>query len=77
MLFNSLVAAAALAGVATCAPTKLEDRQAPSGVPDYVLKYGMLYFLFPSVSINIVGLQEYCSRLHMFPLLWHYNATNN
>lgn len=33
-------AAAFVASVARCAPVKLQERQAPSGVPDYVLRYG-------------------------------------
>ena len=42
-LRRSLLLAVALAASAVnCAPTKFEDRQAPAGVPDYVLNYGML-----------------------------------
>jgi hypothetical protein len=41
MVFKSLFAMAAyVTAMVRCAPTKLRDRQAPAGVPDYVLKYG-------------------------------------
>jgi hypothetical protein len=39
---RSLLLVVALAASAVkSAPTKLQDRQAPAGVPDYILKYGM------------------------------------
>jgi hypothetical protein len=34
------VVAACAGAVVRCAPTKLQERQAPAGVPDFVLKYG-------------------------------------
>jgi hypothetical protein len=41
-----LLALAAGARCVLSAPTKIEERQAPQGVPDYVLKYGQyIYFL--------------------------------
>ncbi len=44
MVLRSLFFVAALAAsVVKSAPLKLEDRQAPSGVPDYVTKYGMYH----------------------------------
>jgi hypothetical protein len=41
MVFKSFfVVAACVASLVKCAPTKLKGRQAPAGVPDFVLKYG-------------------------------------
>ena len=41
MAFRPLVALATMAAsLVSCAPLALNERQAPNGVPDYVLKYG-------------------------------------
>jgi hypothetical protein len=42
MFALSVIAAAAVLSVVSGAPAKFERRQAPAGVPDYVLKYGEL-----------------------------------
>jgi hypothetical protein len=40
MVSGIIIAAAALFAGVSAAPTKTEKRQAPAGVPDFVLKYG-------------------------------------
>ena len=40
MLARVFVPLVSLVGLVVSAPAKVEGRQAPSGVPDYVLKYG-------------------------------------
>ena len=47
-MLGSILAVATLVAGAVSAPTKLQQRQAPSGVPDYVLKYGEYLFTLKS-----------------------------
>ncbi|KAF2741400.1 hypothetical protein EJ04DRAFT_480750 [Polyplosphaeria fusca] len=44
-MFRHFLSIAALAVAVSAAPAKFEKRQAPSGVPDYVLKYAPLVWL--------------------------------
>ncbi|KAF1913940.1 hypothetical protein BDU57DRAFT_456635 [Ampelomyces quisqualis] len=44
---SSLLVTALAVSAVNCAPTKLEDRAAPAGVPDYVLKYAPVVYLHP------------------------------
>lgn len=48
-----LVVAAFAVGAVISAPVKMEARQAPSGVPDYVLRYGRLLLCFHCFDSNL------------------------
>jgi hypothetical protein len=48
MLFTSVVSVAVLVTGLNAAPVKLQKRQAPAGVPDFVIKYGK-QLLFSSI----------------------------
>lgn len=45
MLFNSIFGFVSLAALAMAVPVKVQNRQAPEGIPDYVLKYAPLVYL--------------------------------
>jgi len=50
-----LLAVVAGARSVLSAPTKVEERQAPQGVPDFVLKYGECTFPPPSNLVLVLG----------------------
>ena len=52
MLFTSVISVAVLVAGLNAAPVKLQKRQAPAGVPDFVIKYGKQLLFSSTIQIS-------------------------